>query len=51
MHRSAMVNVARVREIHPLFHGDCALVLADGTRVKLSRSRREHFERLFTTAR
>jgi two-component system LytT family response regulator len=51
VHRSAMVNVARVREIHPLFHGDCALVLADGTRVKLSRSRREHFERLFTTAR
>jgi two-component system LytT family response regulator len=51
VHRSAIVNVARVREIHPLFRGDCALVLADGTRVKLSRARRDQFERLFSTGR
>jgi two-component system LytT family response regulator len=43
VHRSAIVNVERVREIHPLFRGDCALVLADGTRVRLSRTRREAF--------
>ena len=48
VHRSAIVNIDRVREIHPLFRGDCTLVLADGTRVKLSRARREEFERLFT---
>jgi two-component system LytT family response regulator len=48
VHRSAIVNIDRVREIHPLFRGDCSLVLADGTRVKLSRARREEFERLFT---
>ncbi|HSP14212.1 MAG TPA: LytTR family DNA-binding domain-containing protein [Thermoanaerobaculia bacterium] len=47
VHRSAIVNVERVREIHPLFRGDCALVLSDGTRVRLSRTRRAEFERLF----
>ncbi|HJW95094.1 MAG TPA: LytTR family DNA-binding domain-containing protein [Thermoanaerobaculia bacterium] len=48
VHRSAIVNIDRVREIHPLFRGDCSLILADGTQVKLSRARREEFERLFT---
>jgi two-component system LytT family response regulator len=47
VHRSAIVNLDRVREIHPLFRGDCTLVLADGARVKLSRSRRKHFEEKF----
>ena len=47
VHRSAIVNIDRVREVHPLFRGDRTLVLADGTQVKLSRSRREEFERLF----
>ena len=47
VHRFAIVNVDRVREIHPLFRGDCALVLADGRRIKLSRSRRKDFEALF----
>jgi two-component system, LytTR family, response regulator len=47
VHRSAIVNIDRVREIHPLFRGDCALVLADGRRIKLSRSRRKEFEALF----
>jgi two-component system LytT family response regulator len=51
VHRSAIVNVDRVREIHPLFRGDCALVLADGTRLKLSRSRRKDFEALFAQPR
>ena len=48
VHRSAIVNVDRVREIHPMFRGDCALVLSDGARVRLSRTRRDEFERLFT---
>ena len=47
VHRSTIVNIDRVREIHPLFRGDCAIVLADGTRLKLSRSRRKDFEALF----
>ena len=47
VHRSAIVNIDRVREIHPLFRGDSAVVLRDGTRVKLSRTRRDEFENLF----
>ena len=51
VHRSAIVNLARIREIHPMFHGDSMLVLRDGSQVKLSRSRRGEFERVFSAAR
>jgi two-component system LytT family response regulator len=51
VHRSAIVNIERVREIHPLFRGDCTLVLAGGAQVKLSRSRRKLFEELFADPR
>ena len=51
VHRRAIVNIDRVREVHPLFRGDCTLVLADGTQVRLSRTRRSDFERLFGTPR
>ena len=44
VHRSAIVNLERVREIHPLFRGDCTLVLKGGASVKLSRGRRKTFE-------
>jgi two-component system LytT family response regulator len=47
VHRSAIVNLDRVREVHPMFRGDCALILADGTNVRLSRSRRKAFEAMF----
>jgi two-component system LytT family response regulator len=47
VHRRAIVNIDRVREVHPLFRGDCTLVLADGTQVRLSRTRRTEFERMF----
>ena len=47
VHRSAIVNLDRVREVHPLFRGDCALVLEDGTKLRLSRSRRKAFEAMF----
>lgn len=39
--RSAMVNLDRVKEMQPLFHGDYAVLLQDGTRLTLSRSHRE----------
>jgi two-component system, LytTR family, response regulator len=51
VHRSAIVNIDRIREVHLLFRGDCTLVLVDGTQVKLSRTRRAEFERLFGTPR
>lgn len=47
VHRGAIVNVDRIREVHPLFRGDCTLVLTDGTSVRLSRTRRAELERLF----
>lgn len=47
VHRASIVNLARVREIHPLFRGDCELKLSDGTAVRLSRSRRREFEARF----
>ena len=47
VHRSAIVNLERVREIHPLFRGDAELVLDDGTRVRLSRARRRAFQEAF----
>ena len=45
------MNLARIREIHPMFHGDSMLVLSDGSQVKLSRSRRGEFERVFSAAK
>jgi two-component system LytT family response regulator len=47
VHRSTIVNIARVREVHPLFRGNCELKLADGTVLKLSRDRRAEFEARF----
>jgi len=41
-HRSAIVNVARVRELRAEPSGETVLVLRDGTRVPVSRRRREH---------
>ncbi len=45
IHRSTMVNLERVREIRPEPFGDALVVLECGTSLRLSRSRREQFER------
>jgi two-component system LytT family response regulator len=39
-----------VREIRPLFRGDSDLLLTTGARVRLSRTRRAEFQRLFAAA-
>jgi two-component system LytT family response regulator len=44
VHRSVIVNLDRIKELHPHFNGDYIIVLADGAQLKLSRSRREHLE-------
>jgi two-component system, LytTR family, response regulator len=44
--RSALVNLERVKEWQPLFHGDSLLTLADGTRLTVSRVYREGLDRL-----
>ena len=41
IHRSTIVRIDAVREITPLFNGDQSVILADGTKVVLSRSYRE----------
>jgi two-component system LytT family response regulator len=47
VHRGTIVNIDRVREVVSLMHGDSTLVLVDGTRVRLSRTRRSEFEKRF----
>ena len=51
IHRSTLVYVERVKELHPLFAGDQVVVLHDGTQLKLSRARRERLESLLKTSR
>jgi two-component system LytT family response regulator len=41
IHRSAIVNIDRIREMQPLFHGDYAVRLRDGTQLTMSRIYRE----------
>ena len=44
IHRSTIVNLDRVVEFQRLFHGDFAVLLADGTDLKLSRTYRSLVE-------
>jgi two-component system, LytTR family, response regulator len=44
IHRSIIVNIERIKELHPHFNGDYIVVLEDGRQLKLSRSRRENLE-------
>jgi len=46
VHRSAIVNLDRVKEIQPYFHDEHVVILQCGTRVRLSRSRRLRLETL-----
>lgn len=38
IHRSRIVNLDRIREILPEWHGDCEVVLTTGTSVRMSRN-------------
>lgn len=46
VHRSAIVNLDRIVEMQPFVRGDYVLILQDGTRLKLTRSRRERLEEI-----
>lgn len=41
IHRSAIVNLERVKELRPWFHGDYVVVLKNGHELTLSRSHRD----------
>jgi two-component system, LytTR family, response regulator len=45
VHRSAVVNLERVREIQPWFRGESVAILHDGTRLTIGRAFRESFVR------
>ena len=40
IHRSTIVNVERVKELHPMFRGDYVVILRDGRRLTLSKAYR-----------
>ena len=49
IHRSTIVNIEKVKEMHPWFNGDYAVFLKDGTKLTLSgtyRERLKEFRRL-----
>ncbi len=50
IHRSTVVNIDRIKELHPMFSGDYTAVLRDGTQLALSRNYRERFLELFENA-
>ena len=44
--RSTIVNSERIKELQPLFHGEYAVILRDGTKLTLSRSHRDKLQLL-----
>ena len=44
IHRSTIVQIDRIRELQPAFHGDYVVLLHDGTRLTLSRHHRPALE-------
>jgi two-component system LytT family response regulator len=44
IHRSTIVNVERIKELHPMFHGQYTIVLHDGAELTLSRRCRHKLE-------
>jgi two-component system, LytTR family, response regulator len=50
IHRSTIVNIERIQELQPWFHGDYIVLLRDGTKLTLSRSYRQKLQELFGNA-
>jgi two-component system, LytTR family, response regulator len=50
IHRSTIVQIDRVRELLPAFHGDYVVLLHDGTRLTLSRNYRSGLEEVLRRA-
>lgn len=47
IHRSTILNVRRIKELHPLFRGEYEVVLRDGTRLASGRGYRNRLQELF----
>ena len=50
-HRSAIVNLSRVKSLDPLTAGENVITLTTGTRLTLSRGYRDHFKSRLESAR
>lgn len=50
IHRSTIVNTERIRELQPLFHGEYAVILQDGTRLVASRGPENRLRKMLETA-
>jgi two-component system LytT family response regulator len=46
IHRSTILNIDRIKELQPWFHGDCKVLLFDGTELMLSRYYRDRLDHL-----
>ena len=46
VHRSAIVQIDRIRELHPWSHGEYHIILHSGTQLTLSRNYRENLQAL-----
>jgi two-component system, LytTR family, response regulator len=46
IHRSTIVNVERIKELRPMFHGEYQVILKDGTQLTSGRGYRENLQRL-----
>lgn len=44
--RSTIVNVERIKELQPMFHGDYVVILRNGTKLSLSRGYREKLNQI-----
>ena len=44
VNRSTIVNLDRVKELQPLFHGEYVIILRNGTKLTLSRGYREKLD-------
>lgn len=46
IHRSTFVNIERIKELQPWFHGDYVVILKDGTQLTMSRGYRSNLPEL-----
>jgi two-component system LytT family response regulator len=44
VHRSSIVRLDSIRELHPWFHGEYRIILHDGTQLTLSRNHRDRLQ-------
>ena len=51
VHRSAIVNVDRIKELEPWFHGEYVVILKDGTKLTSSAAHSEALHRIIDAAR